>query len=288
MTDNTQLYRQFNRDGKLLYVGISINAFERFRQHAKDKTWIDTVASMTIEHFASRQEALDAERAAIESECPLWNIVFNRGIQSKSKKANKSEEKKPNRKIYSYEVESNVAYFFEKQKYTTEEINKNVKLFWNTQKRISGSIKEDFPQTFAVGQRFYKQLMGGVNSRWCELFTITAIEDGFFVVNYDNGKEESFITGNFFNLQNIQFIDEEYYELNEKQKEKYEGINIKKSLEICGYDPRHFSDRILGRAQIVAHCKGCNSEQKGFLGHYYERNDPDIFGKPKKECEWHW
>lgn len=77
MSDVTSLYRQFNDAGILLYVGISINAFDRFRQHAKDKVWIDEVGSMTIERFSSRALALAAEAKAIVDERPKYNIAGN-------------------------------------------------------------------------------------------------------------------------------------------------------------------------------------------------------------------
>lgn len=79
MSDQTTLYRHFNAAGELLYVGISINAFERFKQHSSDKKWIDHVANMTIERFPNRNLALKAEKSAIQKEKPKYNIVYNAG-----------------------------------------------------------------------------------------------------------------------------------------------------------------------------------------------------------------
>lgn len=77
MTDATDLYRAFAADGSLLYVGISFSALERLRQHRSDSVWFPTMHTLTIERFASREEALSAEAAAIKREKPLCNVVHN-------------------------------------------------------------------------------------------------------------------------------------------------------------------------------------------------------------------
>lgn len=73
MNDRTALYRHFNVEGSLLYIGISISAVVRFHQHHK-KSWYYDIANITIEWFDSRSEAEDAERKAIWDEKPAHNI----------------------------------------------------------------------------------------------------------------------------------------------------------------------------------------------------------------------
>lgn len=70
----TQLYRHFNERGDLLYVGISLSAINRLGQHADHAAWFKTISKVTIESFATRNEALDAERNAIHKENPKHNI----------------------------------------------------------------------------------------------------------------------------------------------------------------------------------------------------------------------
>lgn len=74
----TALYRHFAADGTLLYVGISLSWPERTRAHRSDSRWFDQVARLEIEHFPTRDEALAAEREAIQCERPKFNIVHNR------------------------------------------------------------------------------------------------------------------------------------------------------------------------------------------------------------------
>lgn len=77
-TSDTTLYRLYDADTDLLYVGISGNPGRRFDQHAKGPTgkrWWSEVATGTMEHFATREEAAAAEVAAIQGECPRYNIA---------------------------------------------------------------------------------------------------------------------------------------------------------------------------------------------------------------------
>lgn len=76
MAETTTLYRLFAADGQLLYVGITWNAGYRLKEHAGDKPWWPSVASATFEHFATREEALAAERRAIRFERPVNNIAL--------------------------------------------------------------------------------------------------------------------------------------------------------------------------------------------------------------------
>lgn len=69
------VYRCFDHDGALLYVGVSVNAIQRIGQHQSEKKpWFHEVARVEIEHFESRLLAAEAEVAAIQNERPAYNI----------------------------------------------------------------------------------------------------------------------------------------------------------------------------------------------------------------------
>lgn len=70
----TTLYRLRTGDGSLLYIGIAGNPGRRFDQHAGTKPWWGRVATIDLEHHPSRAAAIEAERAAIAAERPLFNI----------------------------------------------------------------------------------------------------------------------------------------------------------------------------------------------------------------------
>lgn len=76
LTDPTSLYRFFDATGNLLYVGITRQQKGRFNQHAATKEWWSEVASSTVEHFPTREDALRAEAEAIGTENPRYNIAL--------------------------------------------------------------------------------------------------------------------------------------------------------------------------------------------------------------------
>jgi excisionase family DNA binding protein len=69
------LYRHFDAEGVLLYVGVSLNAFARLAKHRNCSHWFGLVRNMTIEDFPSREDSLRAETEAIRNERPLHNIL---------------------------------------------------------------------------------------------------------------------------------------------------------------------------------------------------------------------
>lgn len=71
------LYRFFDQQGNLLYVGISNNWQDRLKQHYKDSAFHDESATITLEHFETRAEVEEAEKQAILTEGPKYNKAFN-------------------------------------------------------------------------------------------------------------------------------------------------------------------------------------------------------------------
>jgi hypothetical protein len=79
LTDEpTALYRLYGASGELLYVGITKDLTVRFSQHAAEKWWWPQVASKTAMLYGSREDALEAEAAAILAESPVHNIAGRR------------------------------------------------------------------------------------------------------------------------------------------------------------------------------------------------------------------
>ena len=70
----TFLYRHFDAEGVLLYVGVSNRWERRLKQHGKTSEWFDQITQVKIEKFLTRQDALDAETTAIQVEKPKHNI----------------------------------------------------------------------------------------------------------------------------------------------------------------------------------------------------------------------
>jgi hypothetical protein len=71
----TLLYRLYGVSDLLLYVGITEDLKTRFATHASLKRWWPEVTRKTVELHAKRDDAAEAELAAIRTEDPLHNIA---------------------------------------------------------------------------------------------------------------------------------------------------------------------------------------------------------------------
>jgi hypothetical protein len=70
---NHNLYRHYDSEGNLLYVGISIYAITRLYQHSIASLWFKQITRIEIQHYPDRDSVLKAEREAIVKEKPQYN-----------------------------------------------------------------------------------------------------------------------------------------------------------------------------------------------------------------------
>lgn len=75
--ERTALYRLYDADGQLLYVGITANPKKRWYAHGRDKHWWPEVTRKTIEWFETRKSAERVEKIEIEEERPVYNRNLN-------------------------------------------------------------------------------------------------------------------------------------------------------------------------------------------------------------------
>ncbi|TYB69785.1 GIY-YIG nuclease family protein [Nonomuraea sp. PA05] len=71
------LYRFFDDEGTLLYIGITEAPLVRLDGHAAVQPWWHLVASAKYEHFPTREIAREAEVQAIRAEGPAFNVADN-------------------------------------------------------------------------------------------------------------------------------------------------------------------------------------------------------------------
>jgi hypothetical protein len=70
----TELYRHFNSDDVLLYVGITGEpVMRRVQGHRGRSSWFREISYIKLEHFQTRALAEIAEQIAILVERPLYN-----------------------------------------------------------------------------------------------------------------------------------------------------------------------------------------------------------------------
>ena len=70
----TALYRLYDDDGVLLYIGIAFSPEARWKDHTR-KPWWHLVAKKAVEWYDTRLLALEAEARAVESERPVYNVL---------------------------------------------------------------------------------------------------------------------------------------------------------------------------------------------------------------------
>lgn len=85
MPEKTQhLYRWYDENDVLLYVGVSVNAYFRAKSHKTNASWWAEAATMRLESFDTREAVLAAEKLAIQTEHPVYNVTHAQKYQQDS------------------------------------------------------------------------------------------------------------------------------------------------------------------------------------------------------------
>ena len=69
------MYRFYDGQGKLLYVGITIDPWRRWREHVQEKPWYPQVKHQAVTWYDAEWQARKAETRAIRTERPEFNIA---------------------------------------------------------------------------------------------------------------------------------------------------------------------------------------------------------------------
>ena len=76
------LYRFFDNQDRLLYVGITNTWYHRFHQHEKSAGWFSQAAKCTFTKYPDREAVIAAENLAIQTESPIHNKAGNPAYES--------------------------------------------------------------------------------------------------------------------------------------------------------------------------------------------------------------
>lgn len=71
------VYKHYDSDGNLIYVGVTGNALTRIRTHIRDSRWFDLVNEIKIEKFDNADAAIAREKQLIEENKPVFNSANN-------------------------------------------------------------------------------------------------------------------------------------------------------------------------------------------------------------------
>lgn len=131
------VYKIYDKDNFLLYVGCTKHFLVRAYQHAITKQWVNDIAKITVEYFDSRVNALEIEKSYQDDEKPIYSLPL-----SNSKKFTtdykktlimewvSNEWKSPKKS----EVESITVHYFEmleKNGYIISKVDPNGIYSWN-------------------------------------------------------------------------------------------------------------------------------------------------------------
>jgi predicted GIY-YIG superfamily endonuclease len=68
------VYRTFDAEGRLLYIGMTYNLGKRFYEHERKAKWWADFVDLTVTAYPNRDDAAAAEWSAIRYERPLHNV----------------------------------------------------------------------------------------------------------------------------------------------------------------------------------------------------------------------
>lgn len=72
------VYRIYDRESRLLYVGMALYVHIRLATHRNSQPWFDMVARVETEQHPDRDAAAVAEASAIRDESPIFNVLGKR------------------------------------------------------------------------------------------------------------------------------------------------------------------------------------------------------------------
>lgn len=78
------LYRFYDENDQLIYVGITHTWYQRFHQHEKNSGWFSEAVKVTFERFPDRESVEQAELEIIQRERPAHNKYANPDYESTS------------------------------------------------------------------------------------------------------------------------------------------------------------------------------------------------------------
>lgn len=85
------LYRAYDDTDRLLYVGRSLNALQRLKNHKQGSRWWELTTRVTLQRCEDYPSLAAAELAAIQTEAPIFNLSGkqhlprSRGVDSRKR-----------------------------------------------------------------------------------------------------------------------------------------------------------------------------------------------------------
>lgn len=109
------VYKHFDANGQLLYIGVSLNHLARLAQHSDTSHWFNDIARIEVIACETRAAALAKERSLIRAERPKHNKQHNRELIVVDQRAEplptpSNKPVDPRKPKYGYQTRINGAY----------------------------------------------------------------------------------------------------------------------------------------------------------------------------------
>lgn len=156
----TELYRHFDNNNNLLYVGISLSSVHRLSQHKDHSHWFKEISKVTIQRFLTREEALKAEAQAVFSENPKCNINLK-----KTEKAIKQENNRHRLAIMESDKINKMSDYSRRQ-ITGRIVQFETCYSLKAIQEIVGITKAELEKYIADGNLLYFEVEGANTGRW--------------------------------------------------------------------------------------------------------------------------
>jgi len=156
----TELYRHFDAQGNILYIGISLSAVGRLSQHKDHSHWFKEISKVTIQRFPTREEALKAEQTAVFSENPKCNINL------KKKEKDLKAEKEKRQKDFLQKVTPQEMSDYSRRSLLGRVVDFNVCYSLKEVQDLIGMTKVDLEKYIESGHLLYFEVEGQNTGRW--------------------------------------------------------------------------------------------------------------------------
>tara|TARA_R110000822_G_scaffold154837_2_gene294619 strand:+ start:17 stop:568 length:552 start_codon:yes stop_codon:yes gene_type:complete len=156
----TELYRHFDAQDNLLYVGISLSTVSRLSQHKDHSHWFKEISKVTIQRFPTREEALKAEMLAVFAENPKCNINL------KKKEKDLKVEKEKHQKEFLQKITPKEMSDYSRRSLLGRVVDFEVCYSLKEVQDLIGITKVELERYITNGNLLYFEVEGANTGRW--------------------------------------------------------------------------------------------------------------------------
>jgi predicted GIY-YIG superfamily endonuclease len=183
------LYKFYDKDDDLLYVGQTNNILRRLSEHQYRKFFAEFSYLTHDNGYETKEDVLKAERKSILEESPKYNIKLNSTRRKEAKKSIRRKKAKKNNYVYR-DKGTNTAF-----KFKGTDIAELLKLSMSEYRLFQYCLADDDiidyiknNKNYAVYRNEYCGVMGGGSSQYDRFTVMSCANDIFSIKSSNQGK----------------------------------------------------------------------------------------------------